>query len=249
MNLFNKKYVTYCDSEFLSLGFKRKRSTYFRIANNVLQFFSLKSWGNGHLHTIEFESKPFCCGIVKNWEISGKYDMERFDIQPQIGAWFCDPLNESSIGVCIHQLITNIKLFVIPFFDRTLDVVSAFYESISLEKLFDENRKKYLMSLGKENRAFLGSVNLYDRDKFYMALKIGNYEFAQVNSELNLDCAIKAYEESKDFITENNRIARENDIKTLKKEIYFLENHEYNYFKNLLVEKENISNKTLEKYL
>lgn len=243
MNLFDKLYFERCKEEFGSLGFIRSGNFFERIVNdNVIQSFYLQKWGNGYKCEIHFGISPMCRGENPGCP-SPNYSLSKFAYKIQ-DPWICKG-EDQEVADGVENVISDIKKYIMPSFERATDPASAFNEIIYLDKLVYQ-----LISERNGDRAFSSeileksAVKMNDNAKYFFALKKEDYKFAAkcleafLSEQIYIYLNCKACCEKNENYPKENLISCEKTIEELKKEISFIENGEYEYFKNIVEENE-----------
>lgn len=237
MQYFIKKYIERCNEEFVPLGFKRKKNSFVRIKKDIVQIFTLKVYYGGYSCTVEFESLPFCCGKASGLGITSMFQISCFDKLGKLDNWEFNPNDENSINKCVEDLISAIEKHIIPFFERAITPFAIFKESFLLEPtLTKENLEDLLKTNNYEKYC---KINIFtDPDRYYLALKTKNYDYASWYLEKHLSLAEKAYDETKNYVSDKNKKEREKYIDSLKDGIKMLELEKYDYFEEIIEKKE-----------
>jgi len=178
-------------------GFQKTNKYFWRIVNDMYQSFSVDSYGlypGVKEFRIVFSVMPLCMGLRPDFRrpSSGPYYLKRFEASANpydgISRW-----NDSSDGwvytsdptcqqTCRSEATRMLAEHLLPFFERTTHSESALEELIQLEALFHDNRLKNLGLSGRPELDPAGPnarLDLYDSTKYYLAIKAGNFEFAQ----------------------------------------------------------------------
>lgn len=154
---FKQKYKTLA----LEYGFKSCGKAYYRVRNDVVQYFLLHRWAPyGRSCTIDFDVLPLCIGIDK-----GDFKSANKDIIQLMGItnwWEYDSNNEESILVAINKMFVATKDYLIPFFENAVDSASAYKEICNFEK--------------KIYTAIPGGIIMNDYAKVCFTIKIGDYD-------------------------------------------------------------------------
>ena len=250
MNYFIKKYIERCNAETAAYGFRRKKNTFVRVINDVMQSFTLKKYKFGQMYTIEFGVIPLCIKI-EHFDL-GSYNLRSFEVDATLGDWKHDNSSYESIDQCIDELISNIKNHLIPFFNLAVCSKTALPQIILIEELFNKNRIEFLKMHNIQNkRKTSETYNVLDRVKFYMAIKNGDYCFALKNRQELLANNIKSYQSSQNylFMTQGKLKERKVRIEKIKFEIEQLENNNQKYFQEQIDDNEKKSKKFLKDFL
>ena len=182
MNKISKYFNIICTQKYKSLGFYRNKTTFVRMREDVIQTFSLKVFHRAPVCTVEFGVVPLCSPQPFYLD-AGVYELNHFfaDADPQKygSVWKFDAGSEESMVNCAKSISNAIDLHLLPLFERCYDCQSALHELIKLEELFNNNRKKYLQSIGTSDLAISWQErSLFDHRKYYMALKIRDFTYA-----------------------------------------------------------------------
>ncbi len=237
MNYFVDRYIQRCKEEFSNIGFQRKKNSFVRVENDVIQFFSLKHLRGVYSCSIEFESAPFCCGKPSLLGTGGTFRIEWFEGVDRNGEWEYDPHDENSVNKCIEDLILSIKKHIIPFFEKTTTPAEVFDETHLIEIGLTKDDREQLTKTN--NYSKYRQINIFtDPDRYYISLKTKNYDFAKWYLENIIKIAERAYEETKDILTDSNKKERKAFIIRCKSEIKKLELNEFDYFDEIVESKE-----------
>lgn len=187
-----KHFHAECRKRYLPLGFRRKKNGYWRIVGDILQTFSLQFSRDGRNGRICFGVYPLCMSPKFVVDV-GLYVLGQFDAKTI--HWSFDKTLYSNSEECLKATFSMIDVNLIPFFEKAIDCQSAFAESIRLDFLFDSIRKQHLNEIGGVDRAEpIETRSYYDGSKFYMALKLHDYEWAQKHICLHLQATESAYQ-------------------------------------------------------
>ena len=187
MDAFIKQYIQLCDEKYTSLGFGRTQHTYARITNDVVQMFSLKRMHKKSMCTIEFGLFPLCLGALSldmcNYTIDG-FDVSAYASH---GFWHYNRNSKDSIYACITAMLFVVDNNLMPFFERANCSDTALSELIHLDESFENNRLAALAIMGESNCARpWQEISLQATEKYYMALKTHNYEYAKAYLQLQI---------------------------------------------------------------
>lgn len=190
-------YISYCAASYSSLGFKRHKSTYARVINDVLQTFTFKRFCSGHECTVEFGIFPLCIGLSS--PDIGVYDLRKFNVSSWFEGtlgWRYEKQSQESTNICLSKIISVIDHDLIPLFNRADCSEKALRELIAVDRLFERKRLEILKLDGRENSASdIEYRILMATEKLYFALKIKDYEYADRVLEAHLYAARKKYNE------------------------------------------------------
>ena len=171
-------------------GFQKEKKCFWRIVNDMYQFYSIDSYSlypSVRKCRISFGVMPLCSGVRPNFRLpsTGPYYLKRFeapsDPNDSIDGWeyTSDPVRQQ---ICHSEAARMLTEHLMPFFERTTHSETALEELIQLEALIHDNRLEALGLSGKPELDPAGPnarLNLYDGTKFYLAIKAGNFEFAR----------------------------------------------------------------------
>jgi len=183
---FMKTYQAQCCERFGYLGFKKLGNTHWRVVNDVIQTFHLQR-GRGGLSwcRIQFGITPLCFGFSRNFVWHGCAPNFNHTVFPDctIWQWQYDSKSEESILECIESLIEYIQTFLITYFERGIDCMSAREENLKLFHSMFEQRCAFLRD-NPWQRQYTVSDEEYKKrlsggeGECYMALKTGAYAIA-----------------------------------------------------------------------
>lgn len=258
MNCFGRNLARCCDIELMGYGFKKKSGgLYVRVVNDVVQTFKIEKLQSGRVCRGLFSVLPLCLRLDTGRALGIAYSRElhKFEITPglqMVGGWEFDLQSEESINACIVEIVRFIKCYLVPLFERANCCQTGLAEIVALDKLFDENRIASLQQLGVKDLAVPDAgFNLLDRSKYYMAIKNGDYDYANECQTALLNQNINAFEKRQhyDFLTPEKLDADRLEIQMLKDELKRIEARDVEYFRQLIDENEAYSRETLKDYL
>lgn len=178
MNALTRSFNKRCSSEYRFVGFLKAKGAFVRLSNDVLHVFSLKNFRNEPLCTVEFGIIPLC-GNIPIYLEAGKYELSGFEAEWHRD-WRYDPKSNDSIELCVDTLIRAMNDKLIPLYTMCEDCKSTLPVLMKLEESFDINRIKWLELIGECDRASpLHERSMFDSNKFYMALKSCDYDYAE----------------------------------------------------------------------
>jgi len=245
MDYLIKTYIDACTPELIKCGFARKNKAFVRVVNDVMQNISIEKLRSGRTCRVRFSIVPLCLRIEKEYIADGVYSryLRQFELanSREYDDWEYDPKSEESMDKCVLEIIRYIKSYLLPLFDRANSCKTALPELIKLEKLFNDIRLEGLRIAGREDRASPGAeLNLIDSVKYYMALKIGDYDFALKSRGALLQQNVDAYNSVLDmgFITEEVKRRREEGIANLREDVSRLERRDEASIRQLITENE-----------
>lgn len=253
MNNILYRYKKICTQKYAYLGFAKYKQTYARIVNDIFQAFTFKRYSCGNECTVEFAIVPLCVGL--NYPDVGFYQLNH--LTPQYTDWKYNRFSEKSIENCLSEIFDAIDSILIPLFQNVTDHQSAYDCALKLSYQCEENRLNYLQKRGIKNCAKPISERIsVITNNFYMALKCNDYSFARIHlttviadresyinnrmNELGIEDALSCNDTS----IKNSLSVIEKYEKLLK----VLDSKNYNYFTEMLLEKERLSLESLESY-
>ena len=172
-----------CTEKYKTLGFvtdksfKLTRNTpcFARIVGDVVQSFTLKPLSGGRECTVTFGIDPLCMEVP--YYLGGIYELNQFFVETS--PWPYDPKSDSSKSSCIASLTEAIDTHLLTLFDACMNCQSAFVELQKTEERFDKIRQKWLESMHLQDCSKpWWERALFDNRKYYMALKIQDWDYA-----------------------------------------------------------------------
>ena len=245
MDYLIKTYIDACTPELLKCGFARKNKAFVRVVNDVMQILVFEKLRSGRNCRVRFSIVPLCLRIEKEYIVDGVYSryLRQFELanSREYDDWEYDPKSEESMDKCIKEIIRYINSYLLPLFDRANSCETALPELIKLEKLFNDIRLEGLRRSGIKDGACPGAeFNLIDSVKYYMALRIGDYDFALKSRGALLQQNVDAYNSVLEmgFMTEEVKRRREEGIANLREDISRLERRDEASIRQLITENE-----------
>ena len=216
MDLFLKTYANECKKHFAHLGFRRSGNTHWRVINDVYQAFFLQRRAKDGSCQLLFGTIPLCIGIESHYVRDGSL----LTFQPthfpdcNLLSWTYLTNSEDSIASCVRRIMMFIQKYLLPYFERGIDCLSA----------YNENRKFYIYMQQRldetdiDDRIFMG-----DYPEFCMILKSREYAFAEeymamaiASKKRHLSYIIQEASPSEAYIADKNmKIAQ--DVATLER--------------------------------
>lgn len=189
MKTISRYYNHICTQKYHSLNFSRRKTTFVRISEDVVQSFTLKFIQNAPTCSVEFGIFPLCLPQPVFLEAGG-YALEEFIVNlHDVGSgWEFNSSSDESMMSCVESISNTIDLYLLPFFEACSNCKSALPELIKLEELFDRNRQKRLQLSGDYDSAVPWQErSLFDSRKYFMALKSHNvsYAYQYLNNQVN----------------------------------------------------------------
>jgi hypothetical protein len=256
MDYLIKNYIEACKPEVLPFGFKRRKNAFVRVINDVLQNVSIETISSGWACRVDFSIIPLCLRIEKeyiSWEAYPHYlkEFELISGTPS-DSWEYDKHSEASMDACLREIMRYLTSYLLPFFERATSCETALPEVIRFEKTLNDKWLASRKSSGIEDHADPDAgLNLLDSTKYFMALKNGDYDFALRSRQALLQQHIDSYNSMSErgYLTEEDRLEREEGIAELRSEIDRLEARDTGYFQRLLEENEAYSRENLRTVL
>lgn len=182
MEYLLKKYKIKCKEEFGEYQFKPYKNNYYRIINDVFQSFNLHISTSGSSCTVEFGIIPLSVSYDLNKTSVSPYHLKNFE---NCNNWFDYDRNSlASIDMCIDSMISYMKKYLMPLFNKATDCKTAYAIMCEYDRIFENNS--------------------YER--YCMCLKFGDYD----NAKKHLDEVIRkieiAFERNKKAFEDENII-------------------------------------------
>lgn len=220
-----KVYFQECKKRYASLGFRRIRQMYARIVNDVMQTFAFKRYSSGRECTVEFGLFPLC-QVLECPDI-GIYDLRHFEVPTYFKDWSYDRNSEESMNACVQNICSYIDRYLIPLFTEANCSEKALPALIGLDTHFHNVRKLSFQQSGEVDQARLDwrYASLLHEEKFFMALKCGQYDFAREAAQVLIPTSRPEYAQLYQSIVEHldagdieyvENILNENEKETLK---------------------------------
>lgn len=175
----SKVYFQECKARYVPLGFRRIQKTHARIVNDVMQTFTFKRYSYGYKYTVEFGVYPLC--QMLEYPDLGLYNLCDFEVPTYYADWSCDRNSEDSINICVQDICRYIDRYLIPLFTEANCCANALSALIALDTHFHNIRQISFQQRGMVDQAKLDwrYASLLRVEKFFMALKCGQYDFAR----------------------------------------------------------------------
>lgn len=171
-------YHKMCKKRYSVLGFVRINNTYCRIINDVFQSFTIKCLSGG-IYTVEFGIFPLCMAIP--YCELGTYSLEKFDIEVYAsnGGWKYRGCTKADETAFWENILNIIDTSLIPLFQKADSCHAARHALIKLDELFEKNRQEVLRRNGmQDHAAHWQELSIHAPEKYYMALKTGDDQYA-----------------------------------------------------------------------
>lgn len=160
MEVFVQSYKQMFKTIALEYGFKSHKNSFYRVVNDVVQYFVLHKWVPfGRSCTIDFNIYPLCIRVDKSNLSSASYDIIRLLDKPCW--WEYNPNNNDNVLEVLREMYIATKEHLIPFFEKATDCASAYEALCSLEKSI--------------YTGIPGGIITNDYGKVCFAIKIGAY--------------------------------------------------------------------------
>lgn len=234
MDLFLQNYKSYFKPLISEYGFKNYKNAYYRVINDVAQYFVLHRWVPfGRSCTIEFNVFPLCMGLSKKSFLTASKDIVQL-----IGTtkwWDYDPNNEESVVKTITQMYTVAKEYLIPFFEKATDSAAAFDEICKLEKKIYTDIPEGIIKNDYSKICFAIKLGNYDKAIEFLKVAENQYLYVDTQTLENLD-----KHEKEQYL---RRIAEE--LSSIRREIECLSKPDMDYIGNFIKEGEENTLKNL----
>lgn len=246
MRYLEEKYGLLCVNIFQQYGFKKRRNTFIRITNDVMQKFHLQQSIYGGSYVIGFGIIPLCIGIIKEYVADGvlcPYYLSQFN--GRWAWWTYDKKSTDSIDASLREVEDILTHKLLPLFIHSESSESAFESLCSLER---EYYQRAGLPIREEQRKYIReNINMLDESKRYMALKCKNYNYALESCEMLLQQEIEALSSCMKSFPEDLIQRRQASIEATKREIVHLKAKDDQYFSTMLLANEHNSNALLRK--
>lgn len=250
MKSFSREYVKMCNAYIGEYGFRRCRIepslasasiTFGRIINDVFQTFYLERVRGCHekkAARIGFDVFPLCQRIQAEEAASGMGLLYLRGFEPSDDLFldrFLYHSDDESIDGTIQEIKRFFNTYMIPFFEHSLDCISAKKQSFNVRRQLEDARLETLKRNGINNSAPKDAWKPYfSQNVFYMALKTHDYELAAEMRKWD----ISYFGEKTDNAIGNDLQVRQKRILDLKQELVYLEDNFYAFFDEKIKENE-----------
>ncbi len=256
MDYLIKNYIEACKPEVLPFGFRRRKNAFVRVINDVLQDFAIEKISSGWAGRVDFAVLPLCSRIEKRDILGGANSHYLKAFEPISGtpsdSWEYDRNSEASMDACLKEIVRYLTSYLLPYFEHATSCKTALPELIKLERTLHANLVADRKSSGFEYHADPDAeLNLSDNTKYFLALKNGDYDLALRSRQALLQQNMNSYNSMSErgYLTEEDRLEREEGIAELRSEIDRLEARDIDYFQRLLEENEAYSRENLKTVL
>ncbi|MDP3487834.1 MAG: hypothetical protein Q8S19_07875 [Bacillota bacterium] len=209
-------------------GFRIHRQAFFRVINDVAQFFVLRRDGYGRTCTLEWAILPLCMGLKRGSFASG------MDVAPFLKKyewWEYDPGKPEDIEQALTELLTVFKNFLLPIFETSTDSASAYEAECSLD------RKMY------------GEVFMHSSSKTCFTIKMGDYAKAVEHLRAIEEQNLSGHEQKVALMDEERKeryLKRFNeDLAEIRKQIELLSIPDMDYINDFIDTNEEMSLRNL----
>lgn len=189
----SKVYFQECKARYVPLGFRRIRRAYARIVNDVMQTFTFKRYSSGRECTVEFGVFPLC--QVLEYPEYGHYNLCNFEVPTYYADWSYDKNSEDSMKACVQDICGYIDRYLIPLFTEATCSEKALPALIKLDTHFHNVRQTHFQQKRRVDRAKLDwrYASMLRTEKFFMALKSGQYEYAREAAQVLIPNRLPEY--------------------------------------------------------
>lgn len=256
-----KVFFSECQKRFIDLGLIRTGQTFARVVGDVFQTFTVQKIGKNRIKNVRFAIVPLCANIISaDHEM---YYIDHFDTNLKLG-WELDADSEEQQMQSLMYLLEILEKIVINAFREGTDCKKALSVLNTIDDLFVQKSFESLKNHGIECSACQpekSNLLRYARkEKYYMALKIGDYDFA----EKYLNQALDSLEEAKcidlnypmepsDIISlsQNKKHLSwiMNQINQTQTDLFHVKMNDDEFFRERLANNERASRKLLAKYI
>ena len=209
-------------------GFRIHRQAFYRVINDVAQFFVLRRDGYGRICTLEWGILPLCMGLERGDFASG---MDAAPLLEKYEWWEYDPGKPEDIERALTELLAVFEHHLLPVFETATDSASAYEAECSLD------RKMY------------GEVFMHSSGKICFTIKMGAYDKAVEHLRALEAKYLPGYEETVALMDEERKeryLKRFNeDIAEIRKQIKFLSVPDMDYINDFIDTNEEMSLRNL----
>ena len=231
-----------CKKKYTHYGFVQKKATFIRVENDIIQSFSLKRSRYIPSMTIEFGVCPLCHPQPMYFDV-GPFELEHYVVRKDIfnGVWMYNRYDEASIYECIEKMMGAFDIYVIPFFEQSVDCSTALRALALLEERRIEVRAQERSIFGLCKPANELNRKLFDSRYYYLSLKAKDISFAKeflfhnisiAKNDLKL-CDFPPYDKM-----ETRRIRVVERLQRYTEHLEQLERENWSYFEELLANNE-----------
>ena len=182
MKTIQQKYFQICNGLYKPMGFIRVGRTYLRLLNDVIQCFTFERISFGRSCRVWYGVVPLSMGIDSHIP-EGGYLLH--DLTPEF-YWENDLHNESSVDAVLGCIIPLISEEIISLFDEADCCKTALPSLLQHDKrVFENMRQEYKQQRDSWEIEGMERATVTDT-KYYMALKIGDIDYAIQHYEAKL---------------------------------------------------------------
>lgn len=248
MKYLKHEFTKRCKAKYSYLGFKNYKQSFSRVINDVLQCFNLKIIGEGHYFTIEFRICALCSKIIHPdmglYELNGLN--QSFDIY--YNGWNYNKVSKEELNKSLDDMFKLMDDELMPYFIRAADCKTAFIYKYELDKKMFDIKSSWLKHHGISNdKISFETEAICDTDRYYMALKTKNFEYAKKYLQAMIKLEQENYYWYKNEITKGKDSYLQSSmdskifIESLEKQLKKIVDKDYQFFKNLVSENERLS--------
>ena len=245
MYSFDHAYKKMCAAVLSPYGFTKYRKTFFRVINDVYQTITYERVGRapyGRGVRVSFALNPLCeekrepryyfdgsIYYLRAFEASSEWEIDR---------WYCSETKES-IDACVREIERFVTGYLLPLFESADCCKNALPILVDYEWQIHAIRQGQNKYQGPRKAEDLTGIYWpLDSAKYYMALKIGDFDLALRLRSLLLRQNEISLEKSRARISPEQYEIRRIDLQHLKDEIERLRIGDRAYFEKLLEDNE-----------
>lgn len=221
---FNKR----CREEFREYGFRCKSGVFYRATKDVFQSFRLHRSVSGTDCTVEFAVLPLCEGETVVKTRCGFYHIKEFEDD---NSWFEHGRTVASEIECVEKMISYIKKYLIPFFEKSASA---------------ENAYKAVCEFQKEHSGYK-DVFMADYSLYCMALKAKLYDKCMEHLLARKNHVLSAYSRNSECgeLSPEYKENIQKQISEIDFAIEKLEKKDFEYFSHMVEQNEAVARANL----
>lgn len=247
MRYLEEQYNLLCTKLFQPLGFKKRRNTYIRAVNDIIQKVYLQQSVYGGSYVIGFGMIPLCMELTKEHLTGGVYCLYYLSqLNGEWKWWTYDKNSSDSIDNSLKEVEEILIHKLIPLFIGSESCGSAFDSLCSLERKYYQKRAESAMTKRQDN-CIRDYIFMLDEYKRYMALKCKNYDYALESYKIKLQQETEALSSVLNFSPEEVIQRRRASIEAIEHKIARLKAKDYPYFNAMLLANEQNSKALLRR--
>lgn len=220
-------------------GFRYFNGTFACIKNDMLQSFSIIKTRGQDLYNVYFGIVPLCNKILSlDMQI---YSLDQFydDVNIYSYGWSSDMIGTEA---CAQQIIIAIEKYLLPLFLKCNNCKEALNEVITIEAIFESNRKIVLQHEQRSDCAeHQWFSSMFDPNKYCLAMKARDYNYMKQHLNLKLSFYNKRIYDIENGVSNQPDIVFQNlirDREETRMHLLKLEAHDACYFDQLVASQE-----------